>query len=65
MIVARVQGRDIVQRVAAGIFKETGVLHRDFLEGFEAIRRESRAGDIEAFDALLAKGRDRLVRIRA
>ena len=65
MIVARIQSRDIVQRVAAGIFKKTGVLHRDFLEGFQAIRRESGAGDIQAFDALLAERRDRFVRIRA
>ena len=64
MVVAVVEGRDVVQRPAPGLLEDLAVLAADLLDGLQAIRREARADHVEATQALLAEGLDRLVRVR-
>ena len=50
---ARVQARRVIERLAAVLEEHVAVLHADFLERLEAVRRESRAHDRDALRARL------------
>ena len=64
VIVARVERGDVTQIATAGSAKDFRVLHRDFFERFQAVRREARTDDIEPLQPALAECDDGFVGVR-